>query len=61
MSFQYDDYLKGHISAVQKAADWIVLHCQDMMPKINRYKLRYNISMHDDSKLSPKEYDAYDA
>lgn len=34
MSFQYDDYLKGHISAVQKAADWIVLHCQDVMPNI---------------------------
>ena len=61
MSFQYDDYLKGHISAVQKAADWIVLHCQDMIPKIDEYNLRCHISMHDDSKLSPVEYDAYDA
>ena len=61
MSFQYDDYLKDHISAVQKAADWIVLHCQDMIPKVDEYKLRCHISMHDNSKLSPEEYDAYDA
>ena len=52
MSFQYDDYLKGHISAVQKAADWIVLHCQDMISKVDEYKLRCHISMHDNSKLS---------
>ena len=55
MSFQYDDYLKGHISAVQKAADWIILHCQDMIPKMDEDKLRCHISMHDNSKLSPEE------
>lgn len=60
MSFQYDDYLKGHISAVQKATDWIVLHCQDMIPKVDEHELRCHISTHDASKLSPEEYDAYD-
>ena len=59
MSFQYDDYLKGHISAVQKAVDWIMLHCSDMVPKMDEYKLRCHISAHDASKLSPEEYDAY--
>lgn len=61
MSFKYDDYLKGHISAVQKATDWIVLHCQDMIPKVDEHELRCHISTHDASKLSPEEYDAYDA
>lgn len=61
MSSQYDDYLKSHFSAVQKAAGWIILHCRDMIPKINEHKLRCNISTHDASKLSPEEYDAYDA
>ena len=61
MSYQYDDYLKSHISNVRKAADWLILHCPDILSKVDEFRMRCHLADHDNSKLSPEEYDPYDA
>lgn len=61
MSYQYDAYFREHISNVKKASDWLIYHFPDLLGTVDEAKLRCHLSMHDDSKASPEEYDAYDA
>lgn len=61
MSFQYDDYLKSHISNVQKAAEWLLFHFPELLKDMDENRLRNNLNNHDQSKYLPEEYDAYDA
>lgn len=61
MSYQYDDYLKSHISSVQKSAEWLLSHIPELLNGLDQYKLQNNLQFHDQSKYLPDEYDAYDA
>lgn len=61
MSFQYDNYLKSHISNVQKAAEWLLFHFPELLKDVDENRLRNNLNNHDQSKYLPEEYDAYDA
>ena len=56
MSYQYDEYIKKHRLNVSQAYDWI---CNNL-PEIIPYDGHVNISVHDESKFSQEEYDAYD-
>lgn len=60
MSFQYDDYLRNHISDVQKAAEWLLFHFPDLLRGIDENHLRNILASHDRSKYFPDEYYAYD-
>ena len=55
MSYLYDEYLYDHISNVRKAFEWLMEH--DIIPKDTYIP---NLNMHDESKRSAEEYDAYD-
>lgn len=55
MSQLYDEYLYDHISNVRKAFEWLIEH--DIIPKDTYIS---NLNMHDESKRSAEEYDAYD-
>lgn len=61
MSYAYDDYLRRHISNVQKGAEWLLFHFPDLLNKIDENALRSNLINHDQSKYLPDEYAAYDA
>ena len=54
MSKQYNDYLAEHIDNVKKAYFWLLNH------GIMTYEDAPEISIHDASKFSLHEYDAYD-
>ena len=58
MSVKYDDYLNQHILNVTNASDWIR---QNIGLDVNSFDISSNIFIHDDSKYSKEEYDAYDA
>ena len=59
MSYLYDEYLRDHIANVKKAYDWLCEHFPDIEKKMtDTYILDW--SLHDQSKYSEEEYDAYD-
>ena len=58
MSLEYDDYLNQHILNVANASDWIR---QNIGLDVNSFDISSNVFIHDDSKYSKEEYDAYDA
>lgn len=60
MSQKYMEYLRDHISGVQKAYKWLEENFPDKIEKLMRGH-RYIIEMHDTSKYSEDEFDAYDA
>ena len=57
MSVKYDDYLNQHILNVANASDWIR---QNIGLDVNSFDISSNVFIHDDSKYSKEEYDAYD-
>ena len=57
MSLKYDDYLNQHILNVSNASDWIR---QNIGLDVNGFDISSNVFIHDDSKYSKEEYDAYD-
>lgn len=65
MSIEYDEYLKNHINNVQKGADFFVNYLPEILyDEQGKYigcDLMDVCSMHDNSKYSEEEYDAYDA
>lgn len=60
MSNQYDAYLTKHKAGVSKAFEWINSNMHEFIYP-DETQLRNQIAMHDASKFSPEEYDAYDA
>ena len=65
MSLEYDKYLETHRNCVRFALNWIldrisIEKLNDIFPKINTQELLANVQMHDASKNSSEEYDAYD-
>ena len=62
MSVQYDIYLEEHIANVNKAAEWLCDHFEDIAKKLNPSRFGFQIFPdHDFSKYHANEYEAYDA
>lgn len=61
MSKEYTTYLTEHIANVQKAGKWLISHFPDILSSEERIALATASTVHDGSKWSPDEYDAYDA
>lgn len=59
-NMECDDYMNSHISTVQKAAYRILSLYPQLKRKVNMSRLKSNLSNHDDIKVTPKEYSAYD-
>lgn len=61
MSQKYDEYLKNHIDNVQKGYLWLRTNLPDIF-KIytDADEIIHSISLHDQSKYKPDEYEAYD-
>ena len=65
MSFKYDLYLANHKANVMRAFDWLVTNVftKDNELGIDEFVLEsiaHTITLHDSSKYSAEEYDAYD-
>ena len=60
MSKEYDEYLREHIDAVRKAAEWIVENLETV-GDFYKSEFMFRVSMHDDSKWNIWEYGPYDA
>lgn len=62
MSEQYDAYLRTHIDAVRKAAKWMTenLEIVKELPRSDINFFLFVVQLHDGSKRSVCEYDAYD-
>lgn len=63
MSEKYDEYIKTHRENVTKGFNWLVENLPEIFPdeeKKNACKF-YCERLHDESKYSGEEYDAYDA
>ena len=65
MSIQYDMYLKAHRECVNHAISFFLnwldqTKLNDILPKLNTTELMQNVYIHDASKNSQEEYDAYD-
>ena len=60
---EYVKYLKEHCTNVKLAYEWLCGHCPDIsvdgIPITESEKLYKDIFMHDESKLSMEEFDAY--
>ena len=52
MSKEYTSYITEHVNNVQKAADWLYSH--GIIPE------HISLGLHDVSKYTPEEYEAYD-
>lgn len=62
MSYEYDQYLAKHRSAVVKAYDWLYFNLPEVLTRAYNADLEYQIRFkHDFSKNEPDEYFAYDA
>lgn len=59
MSTRYNEYLTRHKDGVSKAFEWINLNMHESIQPIEN-KIRDQIAVHDESKFSNEEYDAYD-
>lgn len=60
MSKQYDEYLIRHKDGVSKAFEWMNSNMHELIYP-NEISIRDQIAVHDQSKFSKEEYDAYDA
>lgn len=65
MSLEYDVYLKKHIECVRHACSWIInnLALEDLnsiFPDISTNAIVNLVNLHDHSKVSEEEYNAYD-
>lgn len=58
MSVEYNEYLNQHIANVQRGYDWLITHFPDLLKWMSGYE--YILKIHDNSKYTPEEYDAYD-
>lgn len=62
MSQKYDEYLKNHIENVQKGYQWLRTNLPDIFEiYTDADEIIHSISLHDQSKYKPDEYEAYDA
>ena len=63
MSKEYDNYLKGHIVAVRKAANWMAgnLAAVKELSGADASMFLMNAALHDSSKWRDAEYGPYDA
>lgn len=63
MSERYDNYLKEHVSAVQKAMNWMLNNIESLEEETgyNKSEFVHAASVHDMSKRGTHEYDAYDS
>ena len=62
MSKEYDDYLKQHISGVQKAGQWLEDNLPEVIEKLTvdeRSAFKKGLILHDLSKTGPEEYKPY--
>lgn len=59
MSQKYDNYIKEHVNNIQKGFDWLKQNCPEVLEDLEE-EIQYQIIIHDDSKWSDEEYDAYD-
>ena len=59
MSISYDQDLDQHRKNVLKGFEWLVDNLSDFFKGINIYAIASQILMHDDSKTSSEEYNAY--
>lgn len=61
MSKKYDEYLMEHITNVQTAYQWLKNHFPNYFEDPEKGTPLIDVTaFHDNSKLSPEEYDAYD-
>lgn len=58
MSVEYQNYLQKHIQNVQLAYDWLSTHVPEIWKEMIGYE--WQLKLHDQSKYSLEEYDAYD-
>lgn len=58
MSKEYNQYLEEHIANVNKAYDWLCAHFPELQNKMLGHEVIFGL--HDQSKYSVDEYDAYD-
>ena len=66
MSVEYDEYLKNHINGVKHAASWLIEQpghdpqkVLDILPELPIVLFPRILNMHDASKITPEEYNAY--
>lgn len=59
MSTRYNEYLTRHKDGVSKAFEWINSNIHSLIQPIEN-EVRDQIAVHDESKFSNEEYDAYD-
>lgn len=59
MSTRYNEYLTRHKDGVSKAFEWINSNTHSLIQPIEN-EVRDQIAVHDESKFSNEEYDAYD-
>lgn len=63
MSKEYDEYLREHIGAVRKAAEWMVDNLGIVRDMTDEAKLMFKnlVKIHDTTKWHHPEYEPYDA
>ena len=59
MSISYDQYLDQHRKNVLKGFNWLVDNLPDFFKGVDTHAIATQILMHDASKTSKEEYDAY--
>lgn len=59
MSISYDQYLDQHRRNVLKGFNWLVDNLPDFFKGVDTHAIATQILMHDGSKTSKEEYDAY--
>ena len=59
MSQKYDIYIRGHVNNIQRGFQWLKQNCPEVLEDLEE-EIQYQIIIHDDSKWSDEEYDAYD-
>ena len=55
----YNEYLRGHIGNTEKAFNWLIENLPELFSEFDVDYLGAQVSMHDISKYSDYEYDAY--
>ena len=59
MSQKYDMYIREHVDNLQRGFTWLKQNCPEVLEDLEE-EIQYQIIIHDDSKWSDEEYDAYD-
>jgi hypothetical protein len=59
MSDDYNEYLRGHIGNTEKAFNWLIENIPELFSEFDVDYLGAQVSMHDISKYSDYEYNAY--